>query len=65
MTFSQGQRPVAQSISIYMKHFSGRALRRPTAALEATQGQMNGFCSQFLYKCLLGEVVSVGDRLKI
>ena len=31
------------------------------AALEATQGQMNGFFSQLPYKCHLKEVASVGN----
>jgi hypothetical protein len=31
------------------------------AALEATQGQMDGFFSQLPYKCHLKEVASVGD----
>jgi len=31
------------------------------AALEATQGQMDGFFSQLPYKCYLEEVASVGD----
>jgi len=31
------------------------------AALEATQGQMDGFFSQIPYKCYLEEVASVGD----
>ena len=35
------------------------------AALEATQGQMDGFFSQLPYKCHLEEVASVGDWLKI
>ena len=30
-------------------------------ALEATQGQMDGFCSQLPYKCHLEEVASVED----
>ena len=30
-------------------------------ALEATQGQMDGFCSQLPYTCYLEEVASVGD----
>ena len=34
-------------------------------ALEATQGQMDGFISQIPYKCHLEEVASVGDCLKI
>jgi len=38
------------------------ALRRSTTpALEATQGQMDGFFSQLPYKCYLEEVASVGD----
>ena len=32
--------------------------------LEATQGQMDGFFRQLLYKCYLEEVASVGDWLK-
>ena len=35
-------------------------VNRHTAAL-ATQGQMDGFFSQLLYKCYLEEVASVGD----
>ena len=31
------------------------------AALEATQGQMDGFCSQLPYQCYLEEVASVGE----
>ena len=31
------------------------------AALEATQGQMDGLFSQLPYKCHLEEVASVGD----
>ena len=31
------------------------------SALEATQGQMDGFFSQLPYKCHLNEVASVGD----
>jgi hypothetical protein len=38
---------------------------RSAPALEATQGQMDGFFSQLLYKCHLQESASVGDRLKI
>ena len=34
-------------------------------ALEATQGQMDGFFSQLPYKCHLEEVASVGDCLNI
>ena len=34
---------------------------RERAALEATQGQMDGFFSQFPYKFPLEEVASVGD----
>ena len=34
-------------------------------ALEATQGQMDGFFSQLPYKCYLEEVASVGNGLKI
>ena len=30
-------------------------------ALEATQGQMDGFLSQLSYECHLEEVASVGD----
>jgi len=30
-------------------------------ALEATQGQMDGFFSQLTYKCHLEELASVGD----
>ena len=30
-------------------------------ALEATQGQIDGLCSQLPYKCYLFEVASVGD----
>ena len=33
----------------------------PETALEATQGQMDGFFSQFPYQCYLEEVASVGD----
>ena len=32
------------------------------AAMEATQGQMNGFFGQLPYNCHLKEVASVGDR---
>ena len=39
--------------------------RQGQAALEATQGQMDGFFSQLSYKCHLEEVASVGDLLKI
>ena len=35
--------------------------RQGQAALEATQGQMDGFFSQLSYKCHLEEVASVGD----
>ena len=35
------------------------------AALEASQWQMDGLCSQFPYKCHLEEVASVGDCLEI
>ena len=35
------------------------------AALEATQGQMDGFYRQLQYKCYFEEVASVGDSLKI
>ena len=35
------------------------------SALEATQGQMDGFFSRLPYKCHLEEVASVGDWLKI
>ena len=31
------------------------------AILETTQGQMDGFVSQFPFKCYLPEVASVGD----
>ena len=34
---------------------------RGIAAMEATQGQMDGFCSYTPYKCNLEEVASVGD----
>jgi len=34
------------------------------AALEATQGQMDGFFSQLPYKCHLEEVASAGDDLR-
>ena len=34
-------------------------------ALEATQGQMDGFFGQLLYKCHLDEAASVGDWLEI
>jgi len=37
----------------------------PKPALEATQGQMDGFLSQLPYKCHLEEVASVGDYFKI
>ena len=37
----------------------------PRAALEATQGQMDGSLSQLPYKCHLEEVASVGNWLKI
>ena len=44
----------------------GRGLRvNGEAALEATQGQIDGFFSHLPYKCHLEEVASVGDRLKI
>jgi len=33
----------------------------PSAALEATQGQMDGFFSQLPYKCHLEEVATLGD----
>ena len=36
-----------------------------TSALEATQGQMDGFFSQLPYKCNLEEVASVGDYVYI
>ena len=39
--------------------------QRREAALEATQGQMNGVSSQLPYKCHLEEVASVGDCLQI
>jgi len=35
------------------------------SALEATQGQIDGFCSQLPYKCHQNRVASVGDSLKI
>ena len=35
------------------------------AALEATQGQIDGIFSQLPYKCHLEEVASVGDWLKM
>ena len=33
----------------------------PYPALEATQGQIDGFFNQFPHKCYLEEVASVGD----
>ena len=36
-----------------------------TATLETTQGQMDGFFSQLLFKCYLPEVASLCDLLKI
>ena len=36
-------------------------LLRRHPALEATQGQMDGLCSQLPYKCHLEEVASVGE----
>jgi len=43
--------------------FSSSRVRpcRLSSALEATQGQMDDFCSQLPYKCHLEEVASVGD----
>ena len=41
-------------------HLEARALRPG-----ATQGQMDSFFSQLLYKCYLEEITSVGDWLKI
>ena len=41
------------------------SLQLSGSALEATQGQMNGFLSQIPYKCRLEEVASMGDYLKI
>ena len=38
-----------------------RAYPTRPSALEATQGQMDGFFSQLPYKCHLEEVASVGD----
>jgi hypothetical protein len=38
-----------------------RAAARSLPALEATQGQMDGFVGQHLYKCQPEEVVSVGN----
>jgi len=35
--------------------------KRRNAALEATQGQLDGLCSQLPYKCHLEEVASVGN----
>ena len=35
------------------------------STLETTQGQIDGFFSQLLFKCYLPEVASVGDSLKI
>ena len=47
----------------------GRALPGPSgtfqSALDATQGQIDGFFSQLPYKCQLEEVASVGDSLEI
>ena len=46
---------------------AGEASLRPFAvsALEATQGQMDGFFSRPPYKCHFEEVASVGDLLSI
>jgi len=38
---------------------------KSVAALEVTQGQIDGLLSQLTYKCHLEEVPSVGDLLKI
>ena len=38
-----------------------RGLGLGFTAVEATQGQMDGFFSQVPYKCYLGEVASMGD----
>jgi len=38
-----------------------RSACRSDSALEATQGQMDGFLGQLPYKCYLEEVASVGD----
>ena len=52
-------RVVYTSIRTWMSGTVNRDIR-PIAAL-ATQGQMDGFFSQLLYKCYLEEVASVGD----
>jgi len=43
------------------KEVSGNRLPAVQSALEATQGQIDGFFSQLPYKCHLEEVASVGD----
>ena len=42
-------------------HMCGVVERVQAAALEATQGQMDGFFSQLHYECHLEEVAFVGD----
>ena len=50
---------------LYVPYSLDSGERIYASALEATQGQMDGFFSQLQYKCHLEEVASVGDRLKI
>ena len=40
---------------------SVKMFRVAKTTLEATQGQIDGLCSQLPYKCHLEEVASVGD----
>ena len=55
-------RELHQPLVIRMRAI-GFGVRRctPSSALEATQGQMDGFFSQLPYKYYLEEITSVGD----
>ena len=67
--FGMSEVPLYSQLSV--GYGAGWRIRAPTPtarryppALEATQGQMDGFFSQLPYTCHLGQVASVGDRLK-
>jgi len=54
-------RPSEQGTPQKKAAYSTEWIARRASALEATQGQMDGFFSQLSYKCHLEEVASVGD----
>jgi len=60
------QSHVSPNILVYEDQIGSKTLEFDVlglnrSALEATQGQMDGFFSQLPYKCHLEEVASVGD----